>query len=121
MIKSLFRIILYVENMDKMVRFYRDTIGLTLKNPAADDDYANAFWVEFATGGCILVLHGGGKSRLGEDTPKLNFLVDDIEATRQHLIDMGLDMSDIFSPAPGVKVSNGVDPEGFPFSLDWHE
>lgn len=120
MIQSLFRIILYVEDMDKMVRFYRDVMGLTVKNPLADDAYADAFWVEFETGGCVLVLHGGGKGRLDKDTPKLNFLVDDIEATRNHLVKSEVAMGEIFSPVPGSKVCNGVDPEGFPFSLDWH-
>lgn len=121
MIQSLFRIILYVENMDTMVRFYRDTIGLVIKHPKENNNYIDEFWVEFETGGCILVLHGGGKGRLDKDTPKLNFLVDDIEATRQALIGKGVPMEEIFSPIPGVKVSNGIDPEGFPFSLDWHE
>jgi len=121
MIQSLFRVILYVQDMDKMVKFYRDVMGLTVKNPATDDDYTNAFWVEFETGGCVLVLHGGGEKRLGQDTPKLNFLVDDIEATRDHLIKQGVAMDEIFSPVPGSKVSNGHDPEGFPFSIDWHE
>lgn len=120
MIHSLFRIILYVQDMDKMVRFYRDIIGFTVKHPTPDDNYKDAFWVEFDTGGCILVLHGGGEKRLGADTPKLNFLVDDIDAVRTHLIQQGVEMGEIFSPVPTSKVCNGVDPEGFPFSLDWH-
>lgn len=121
MIKSLFRIILYVQDMDLMVRFYRDIIGLAVQSPAGLSDYSNEYWVAFETGGCILVLHGGGKKRLAQDTPKLNFLVDDIEATRQTLMDHGVAMGELFSPVPGTRVSNGVDPEGFPFSLDWHE
>ena len=121
MIKSLFRIILYVQDMDLMVRFYRDIIGLTVQSPVGLSDYSNEYWVEFETGGCSLVLHGGGKKRLAQDTPKLNFLVDDIESMRQSLIDKGVKMGEIFSPVAGSKVSNGVDPEGFPFSLDWHE
>ena len=90
MIKSLFRIILYVQDMDVMVRFYRDVMGLSLKYPKVDDDYEGEFWVEFDIDGCTLVLHGGGQQRLDKDTPKLNFLVDDIEATRQALIDKGI-------------------------------
>ena len=121
MIKSLFRIILYVDNMETMVQFYRDVMGLTVKNPLEDDKYKDAFWVEFETGGCVLVLHGGGKGRLDKDTPKMNFLVDDIEAMRAHLIQNEVNMGEIFSPVPGSKVCNGTDPEGFPFSLDWHE
>lgn len=87
MIKSLFQIILYVQNMDLMVRFYRDIIGLTVQSPAGLSDYSNEY----------------------------------VESMRQSLIDKGVKMGEIFSPVPGSKVSNGVDPEGFPFSLDWHE
>ncbi len=119
MIQSLFRIILYVEDMDKMVTFYRDVMGLTVKNPSPSG-YKDAFWVEFETGGCILVLHGGGKGRLDKDTPKMSFLVDDIESARNFLISKDVYMDEIFSPVSGSKVCNGLDPEGFPFSLDWH-
>jgi lactoylglutathione lyase len=40
----------FVGNMDRAVRFYRDTIGLPLKSESPD-------WSEFSTGETALALH----------------------------------------------------------------
>lgn len=40
----------FVGDMDKAVKFYRDTLGLDLK-------FQSPFWSEFATGETILALH----------------------------------------------------------------
>ncbi|NWF68984.1 MAG: hypothetical protein HXY40_07855 [Chloroflexi bacterium] len=106
--------------MDAQVRFYRDTLGLALKFPQGLADYSGEFWVEFDTGGCSLVLHGGGHKRLGADTPKLAFAVDNIDAMRDLLQRRGVHMGEIRTPVPGTRVCDGVDPEGHPFSIDWH-
>lgn len=114
----LFRVILYVHDMQRMVEFYRDVLRLPLSAPRTEADYSTAHWVEFAAGSCAIVLHGGGQKRLGEDTPKLAFRVADIETTRATLIRRGVPMGEIRSPAPGVRVADGCDPEGHPFSID---
>lgn len=116
----LFRVILYVQDMQRMVEFYRDVLRLPLCAPRPKTDYSDDYWVEFAAGSCAIVLHGGGQMRLGEDTPKLAFRVADIESTRATLIRRGVDMGEIRSPAPGVRVADGFDPEGHPFSIDCH-
>jgi predicted enzyme related to lactoylglutathione lyase len=110
--------ILYVQDMNAQVRYYRDTLGLTVKAPAGLDDYAKEFWVELETGPCTLVLHGGGQGRLGADAPKFVFHVDDIVAAHATLVGRGAKMADISSPAPGVHVADGVDPEGNHFSIE---
>lgn len=119
-IKGLLKAILYVQDMDAQVRFYRDVLGLTIKFPHGLNSYKDEFWVEFDTGPCSLVLHGGGQRRLGEDTPKLAFEVADIEQARAALVQRGARLGGVREPAPDVKVVDGVDPEGHPFSLDWH-
>jgi len=110
--------ILYAQDMNAQVRFYRDTLGLAVKSPAGLDDYANEFWVELDTGPCTLVLHGGGQRRLGADSPKFVFHVDDISAARATFVGRGVQLGEIRSPAPGVLVCDGADPEGNRFSLE---
>lgn len=119
-IKGLLKAILYVQDMDAQVRFYRDVLGLTIKFPDNLLSYAHEFWVEFDTGQCSLVLHGGGEKRLGADTPKLAFAVDNIEEARAVLMQRGAQLGAVREPALGVGVVDGTDPEGNPFSLDWH-
>lgn len=121
MIHGVLHVILYVQEMDVQVRFYRDVLGLPIKFPAGLSSYAEEFWVEFDTGQCSLVLHGGGQKRLGADTPKVAFSVRDIQAARAALLARGVQIGEMRSPAPGVQVCDGFDPEGNPFSLDMHE
>jgi catechol 2,3-dioxygenase-like lactoylglutathione lyase family enzyme len=118
---GLLHVIIYVQDMDAQVRFYRDMLGLDITFPQGLSSYKDEFWVEFETGTCSLVLHGGGQKRLGQGTPKLAFTVTDIDAARALLLERGVKMGDIRSPAPGVRVADGFDPEGSPFSIDWHE
>lgn len=111
-------VIVYVEDMAAQVAFYRDVMGIP---PAAHEDVEQGIkhgWLTFASGPCVMALHAGGKRRFGEDAPKLIFLVDDIEAERSRLMGLGVKLDEIFSPAPGVQVSNGVDPEGNKFSIE---
>lgn len=64
--------ILFVADMDRAVRFYRDTLGLALKFQSPD-------WSEFATGETTLALH-----RASEKNPvgkvELGFSVADLQA-----------------------------------------
>jgi predicted enzyme related to lactoylglutathione lyase len=117
---GLAKVILYVRDMDAQVQFYRDRLGLAVKQPSRLSDYSQEFWVEFDTGACSLVLHGGGQGRLGEDSPKLAFNVHDIQATREGLVQAGVQLGAIRSPAPGIFVCDGLDPEGNRFSIDSH-
>ncbi|UCD99302.1 MAG: VOC family protein [Chloroflexota bacterium] len=118
---EIMEIILYVEDMNSQVSFYRDVLGFKVKTPLATSDYSHEFWVEFATGSCTLALHAGGKRRFGTDAPKFVFKVDDILATRQSLLDKGVKMGEIRSAAPGIWVCDGEDPEGNKFSIESHD
>ncbi len=115
---SLNEVILYVKDMNAQVKFYRDSLGLTISYPAGLDNYSDQFWVTFETGTCTLALHGGGEKRLGEDAPKFVFEVSDIAATREQCRLLDIPRSGIRSPAPGVEVIDCQDPEGNVFSLE---
>lgn len=118
---GLIEVIVYVANMDAQVRFYRDVFGLAVTYPAGLDSYAEEFWVTLDANGVLLALHGGGQGRLGADTPKIVFKVDDIQAARSELKARGVTIDEIRTPAPGVWVCDGRDPEGNPFSIESHE
>ncbi len=121
MIQSLMRVILYTQDMDAQVRFYRDVLGLHIKYPDDLDSYKDEYWVEFDTGGCALILHGGGQRRLGDDTPNLVFRVEDMEQARKTLIERGVKLGEVRVPVPGTQVADGFDPEGHRFSIQSFE
>jgi predicted enzyme related to lactoylglutathione lyase len=115
------KVILYVQDMARMVAFYRDALDLPLTFPTgvADDALAREVWVTFALGsGCTLALHAGGQGRLGEDAPTLVFAVADIATAGAALSAAGARMAEPFEAVPGVLVAKGRDPEGNAFSLE---
>ena len=120
-IGELMEIILYVEDMNRQLSFYRDQLGFKVVNPQESADYGKEFWVELDTGSCSLALHAGGKSRFGADAPKFVFRVKDILAARQELLNLEVEMGEIRSAAPGVWVCDGADPEGNKFSIESHD
>jgi predicted enzyme related to lactoylglutathione lyase len=120
LLEGLMEVILYVQDMQAQVTFYRDRLGLSLTYPQGLAEYGKEFWVTLNTGPCTLVLHGGGKKRLGEDAPKIVFQVADIEAARKELLRRGVPLGEARSPAPGVWVCDGADPEGNKLSIESH-
>jgi catechol 2,3-dioxygenase-like lactoylglutathione lyase family enzyme len=120
-IGEIMEIILYVEDMNQQVSFYRDKMGFKVVNPRESADYGKEFWVELDTGSCSLALHAGGKGRFGADAPKFVFRVKDILAARQHLLNQQVEMGEIRSAATGVWVCDGADPEGNKFSVEAHD
>jgi len=117
-IGDLMEIIIYVEDMNRQVSFYHEQLGFKVITPQESEDYGKEFWVELDTGSCSLALHAGGKGRFGEDAPKFVFRVQDILASRQELLNQGIEMGEIRSAAPGVWVCDGADPEGNKFSIE---
>jgi catechol 2,3-dioxygenase-like lactoylglutathione lyase family enzyme len=115
---ALMEVILYVQDMGSQVSFYRDLLGLQVKEPQEVQDLSGQYWVELDTGACTLALHGGGRRRLGEDAPKIVFRVIDVPRVRRELLQQGVPMGDVRSPAPGVQVCDGQDPEGNRFSIE---
>jgi len=115
---GLSEVILYVQEMGAMVRFYRDQLGLRVEEPADVADLSGESWVVFDTGAAKLALHNGGARRLGEDAPMLVFAVADIAAARRVLIERGEAWDEPFEAAPGILVCHGRDPEGNPLALE---
>ncbi len=115
---GLCEVILFVRDMDRMVRFYRDRLGLRVTYPGERASYEGEFWVTLETGACALALHGGGAGRIGEDSPKFVLESTDIAADREVLLARGVPMSEVRSPAPGIQVCDGADLEGNRFSIE---
>lgn len=117
-LSGLLEVILFVQEMDAMVRFYRDELGLRVEEPLELDDYSGETWVVLDAGATKLALHSGGEKRLGEDTPSLVFAVADIQAVRQVLVERGVEVDEPFEAAPGIVICHFHDPEGHPLSLE---
>jgi catechol 2,3-dioxygenase-like lactoylglutathione lyase family enzyme len=120
LLHGLHEVILFVEDMQDEVEFYRDMLGLKIIYPKDKKDFSEEHWVQFDTGACSLCLHRGGERRIGEDAPKLVFLVGDISEARDELGDNGVPMSDPRQVSPGIWISDGEDPEGNRFSIEAH-
>lgn len=109
-------IILYVQNMNSVVRFYRDVLGLTLKYPQGLEDYADAMWVEFDLGEATLALHSGA-----DETPdalhELVFRVENVARAREMIIAAGTKMGEIRNLEDGSPIAEGRDPAGHRFSI----
>ena len=118
---GIMEIIVYAEEMDTLVTFYRDRLGLPVRYPAGLADYGDQMWVELDAGACVLALHGGGQRRLGADAPKIVFRVDNMDHAREVLVGRGVTLDEVRSPAPGMLVCDGADPEGNRFSLESNE
>ena len=118
MIRNLSEIILYVKDMESQVNFYRDIMELPIEYPTGIDSYKDEYWVVFDTGLCKLALHGGGEGKIGKDSPKFVFDVEDVKAMRELLSLKGLQVGAIRSPTPGVEVLDAEDPEGNAFSVE---
>jgi predicted enzyme related to lactoylglutathione lyase len=121
LIQGLTKAIVYVKDIDKQINFYRDHLGLEVKSFKSIEGRNDKQWVEFATGECTLVLHGNLETQHGNDRPKLAFHVDDFETAYKTLTERGVKLSAIRSPSPGLKIAEGLDPEGNPFTIDCQE
>lgn len=118
MIKNLSEIILYVQDMETQVAFYRDVMKLPIETPPDLASYSDQQWVVFETGDCKLALHSGGRKKFGRDAPKFVFDVDDVKGTRELLSLKGINVGNIRTPSPGVEVLDVEDPEGNQFSIE---
>jgi catechol 2,3-dioxygenase-like lactoylglutathione lyase family enzyme len=102
------RVILFTANMDQMVAFYRDILGFKLRTN-------DKGWKTFDAGACEIALHSGGR-KPGPRSPKIQFDVKDVAATRAALIARGAKMGKA-SSKDGLDLCGGKDPDGNPFSL----
>jgi predicted enzyme related to lactoylglutathione lyase len=119
--KGLVEVILYVQDMQAQVKFYRDIIGLDITHPQGVTDYSGEQWVTFDTGACTLALHAGRKGEPGAGAPTIVFEVDDIQAAYDHFRSHGGKLGDIRVAAPGVHVFDAIDREGNAIAFESHE
>jgi predicted enzyme related to lactoylglutathione lyase len=116
-LQGLTRTIVYVQDMETQVRFYRDVLDLKVQQPAGLDHYHDQRWVEFVTGECTFVLHIQKEVHPGKDRPRLAFTVSDVAIAHQQLTERGATLSEVTTRPDGFKVADGFDPEGNPFSI----
>lgn len=109
-------VILYVQNMESEVRFYRDVLGLSIRYPRGLSDYANEMWVEFVLGDTILALHGGAKE-MPDGLHEIVFWVDDVEEARETIIEAGYTIGEIRILEDGAPIAQGLDPAGHRYAI----
>lgn len=122
---SLNRIILYVQDVQRLTDFYRDLLGLSIVESIPNE------WTVFGAGDCQLALHRVGEPYRVADTAswrvnsnaKLVMTVHgELESLRQSLIASGVPMGEIKSyPGLSGPLCDGTDPEGNVFQLAQNE
>jgi predicted enzyme related to lactoylglutathione lyase len=115
-IDRLSEVILYVEDMDRMVEFYTTAFDLEIAHGSPEDGF-----VAFDTGRCRLCLHAGREGDLGDDAPKVVFEVADLSAARETLANHDVTLGDVRPGGPDSRVCDGLDPEGNRFALETHD
>jgi catechol 2,3-dioxygenase-like lactoylglutathione lyase family enzyme len=108
---ELVEVVLYVRDMNRAIRFYRDTLGLELA-------FESAHWTTFRTGACTLALHATERREPGSGEPDPTFLVPDAAAERARLAAAGVEATEIREPVAGTRVFDATDPEGNRFSIE---
>jgi predicted enzyme related to lactoylglutathione lyase len=99
----------FVSDMESAVRFYRDTLGLTLR-------FESPFWSEFETGETILALHPASDENPAGSV-QLGFSVDDVD----RFYDSGRAEGLVFTSAPtdmhGSRIARFRDVDGAEISV----
>lgn len=94
----------YVADMDRAVKFYRDTLGLMLK-------FESPHWTEFVTGETTLALHPASEKNPAGSV-EIGFNVGDLDAFHKEMSARGVE----FPVAPrmqfGAKIGKLKDCEG---------
>lgn len=108
---QLVEVVLYVRDMERAIRFYRDTLGLELA-------FESEGWTTFGTGACTLALHTTDERSPGSGEPDPTFLIADVVAERARLAGAGVEVTEIREPVTGVRVFDARDPDGNRFSLE---
>ena len=107
-----------VSDMDRSVRFYRDTLGLKLRFQSPD-------WTEFEMGSTTLALHGGGVPAPppGKEQyagrASIGFNVENVDKTFEELKSKGVKfvMPPTQREGEGIRLTVFLDPDGLPISF----
>jgi len=107
-----------VSDMERSVRFYRDTLGLKLRFQSPD-------WTEFDVGSTTLALHGGGvpapppgrEQYAGRAS--IGFNVDNVDSVFEELKSKGARvlMPPTQREGEGIRLTVFLDPDGLPVSF----
>ncbi len=118
---SLNRIILYVQDVGRLTRFYRDILGLPIVQEIEDE------WTVFRPGPCELALHRVGRAYRVADASSWKVQTNvkfvlvvtrEISELRAELVAKGVPMREIKSyPGFPGPLCDGEDPEGNVFQL----
>ena len=108
-----------VSDMERSVRFYRDTLGLKLRFQSPD-------WSEFDLGSTTLALHGGGKpgpptqpKEQLAGTASIGFTVDNLDRVYEDLRARGARsvMAPTERQGESIRLAIFSDPDGLPISF----
>jgi len=108
------RVILFVNDMQKMTVFYTDVLGL---KPLVDPKYPPSEWIQFDASGGLIALH---KAFDGSGQPatwnKITFYTPDVRLAREQLIAKGARMEELNDWGELI-ACDGLDPEGNRFQI----
>ena len=102
-------ITLWVRDFERMVRFYKDAVGLPLVE-------RNEAFVRFGTGGTQLAFHalGPGEAGPGDRRLEIHFEVADVDSVYEVLRGRGVEFDEPPANMPwGVRMAAFTDPEGW--------
>ena len=107
-----------VTDWPRAVRWYVEILGLRVVLSDPEPQYAL-----LAAGSGRVALKGGGAEDLGRDAVRLVFQVEDADAERARLLDLGVAVGPTReSPREGYREVRLNDPEGMPIALfSWFE
>jgi predicted enzyme related to lactoylglutathione lyase len=106
-VKSFARTILYVNDWEPALRFYKSVLGLKLAYPAERG------WAEFDMGTTALCIHGGrAEGAKSEAVCSVGLAVEDFDAACAALRGNGVTVGEPHSPCAGLRIAGFHDPSG---------
>lgn len=109
-------LVIYVTEMERSIRFYRDGLGFALQNESPA-------WSELDAGGITLALHitenpGEEHGFMSAGRADLQVTVANLDATRERLLSHGLDVNEpMLMEDINLRVVQVRDPDGLDITL----
>ena len=99
----------FVGDMDSAVRFYRDTLGMTLL-------FQSPFWSEFDTGETKLALHPASDENPAGSV-QLGLGVEDLDSFHADALNNGISFTSPPRDVHGSRIARFLDPDGAEISI----